>query len=167
MRHFERKARPVTKLNECPHFNTPFLCPLTLPHIAENLLHFVDIVCCCLVLFPIVGQVRSLESALTSESASKATERTITKLTLFRHFYVLVIAYIYFTRILVFLVSTLLTYKHSWLAHFFNEGGTLLFYATTGWKFRPKKQNPYLELSQLDRDGEDDDDEEDDRSSSR
>jgi len=120
----------------------------------ENFLHFVDIVCCCLILFPIVGQVRALESTLQS----KATERTIEKLMLFRQFYVMVIVYVYFTRILVFLVATLLTFKHAWLSSFFNEGGTLVFYTTVGYKFRPKKQNPYLELRQLD-DSDDDDDE--------
>ena len=101
----------------------------------ENFLHLVDIICCCAILFPIVWQVRSLENVI-GEGGSKAEERTIEKLTLFRQFYVLVIVYIYFTRILVFLVATLLTFKHAWLSNFFEEGGTLIFYVMVGWKFR-------------------------------
>ena len=123
----------------------------------ENFLHFVDIICCCAIMFPIVWQVRSLEK-MVMNGDSKATERTIEKLTLFRQFYVLVICYIYFTRILVFLVSTLLTFKHAWLSHFFEEGGTMVFYFMVGLKFRPKKANPYLELRQLDDDGDGDGD---------
>lgn len=33
-----------------------------------------------------------------------------------------------------------------------NQGATLLFYAVTGYKFRPMRSNPYLRISQEDDD---------------
>ena len=115
----------------------------------ENVLHFVDIICCCAILFPIVWQVRALEAAV--EADGKA-ERSIQKLTLFRQFYITVVCYIYFTRILIYLVATVLTYKATWLRYFFSELATVAFYVITGWKFRPKENNPYLQVKNDDSD---------------
>jgi hypothetical protein len=116
----------------------------------ENILHLVDIICCCAILFPIVWQVRALEEAV---AADEKAERTIKKLTLFRQFYVLVVSYIYFTRIIVYLIATMLSYNDTWLQAFFSEGATLVFYTTVGYKFRPQARNPYLALRGYD--GED------------
>ncbi|KOB67351.1 Uncharacterized protein OBRU01_19946, partial [Operophtera brumata] len=51
---------------------------------------------------------------------------------LFRHFYVMVVCYIYFTR---FIVSIL---------KMFRELATLVFFVLTGYKFRPAAANPYF-----------------------
>jgi len=69
---------------------------------------------------------------------------SIHKLTLFRQFYILVVSYIYFTRIIVFLITTMLPYSYAYLSDLLTEGATLAFYVTVGWKFRPKERNPYL-----------------------
>ena len=117
----------------------------------ENVLHLVDLICCCAILFPIVWQIRSLETAVAADGRA---ERSIKKLTLFRQFYIMVVAYIYFTRIIVYLVATALTYESTWLQFFFDESATLVFYAVTGWKFRPVTNNPYLAIKN-DEDDED------------
>lgn len=117
----------------------------------ENVLHLVDLICCCAILFPIVWQIRSLETAV---AANGRAERSIKKLTLFRQFYIMVVCYIYFTRIIVFLVATALTYESTWMQWFFDESATLVFYVVTGWKFRPVTNNPYLALKS-DEDDED------------
>ena len=109
----------------------------------EYTLRLVDLICCGAILFPIVWQVRALEEAV---AADEKAERTIRKLTLFRQFYILVVCYIYFTRIIVFLIATMLTYKESWIEGFFNELATLMFYITVGYKFRPQDRNPYISL---------------------
>jgi G protein-coupled receptor 107 len=59
-------------------------------------------------------------------------------------FYLMVVAYIYFTRIVVFLVKATLPYELLWLQQLFDESATLLFYFLTGFKFRPADANPYL-----------------------
>ena len=146
-------------------------------------LHLVDILCCCAVLVPIVWQVNQLEKSVavddpdhpnyngglvedgdedcsghsgasdsTTDNAEKG--RILQKLKLFRSFYLLVVAYVYSTRILVYLFATLLNYKHLWVRYFVIEVVTLTFYVVTGYQFRPMVENPYLGLKK----DEDDDD---------
>ncbi|KAG4958185.1 hypothetical protein JHK87_034818 [Glycine soja] len=55
----------------------------------------VDVVCCCAVLFPIVWSIKNLREAARTDG--KAAAVNLMKLTLFRHYYVVVICYIYFT----------------------------------------------------------------------
>ena len=136
-------------------------------------LHFVDILCCCAVLVPIVWQVNSLEKSVeaeidkatnddkstTSNKSTAVTEvesevptsveaaKTLRKLKQFRSFYLLVVAYIYFTRIVVFLFATILGFRQTWLRYFITELGTLAFYAVVGVLFRPMEDNPYLEMT--------------------
>lgn len=74
------------------------------------------------------------------------------KLTLFRQFYLLVVAYIYFTRIVIFLVQATLPYDLLWLQALFDEGATFLFYCVTGAKFKPADANPYLAVDTQERD---------------
>lgn len=112
-------------------------------------LHLVDILCCCAVLVPIVWQVNALEKSLEgadAETSSSTMEqrRTLSKLKLFRSFYLTVIAYIYFTRILIYLFATMLDYRHTWIRYLISELATLLFYVVTGLRFQPMKENPFL-----------------------
>ncbi len=64
------------------------------------------------------------------------------KLDLFRSFYLTVVAYIYFTRIVVYLLASALSYNHTWWRYLIAELGTLLFYVTIGIKFRPRVESP-------------------------
>ena len=101
------------------------------------------------MLFPIVWSIRHLRQAAAADGKM---ENTLKKLTLFRQFYLLVVAYIYFTRIVVFLVKATLPYDLLWLQPFCDEGATFLFYFVTGWKFRPADANPYLAVETQERD---------------
>lgn len=111
------------------------------------ILHLIDILCCCAVLVPIVWQVNALEKSMENNgegAPSEDDERTMSKLKLFRSFYLSVVAYIYFTRIMVYLFATLLDYRHTWIRYFITELATLAFYIITGLTFRPKSENPYV-----------------------
>ena len=112
-------------------------------------LHMVDIICCCAVLVPIVWQVQSLENGMESTEGERRRSsaddvRTLSKLKRFRSFYFLVVAYIYFTRIVVFLFAPVLDYRHTWIRYFVTELVTLAFYIVVGLKFRPMSESPYL-----------------------
>lgn len=123
-------------------------------------LHLIDILCCCAVLLPIVWQVNTLEKSIGEEVEDMTDEereqqlessekgQILRKLRLFRSFYLLVVAYIYSTRILVYLFSTMLDYRHLWVQHFVVELVTLAFYVTVGCMFRPMTENPYLSVGQ-------------------
>lgn len=109
----------------------------------RDVLHLVDIMCCCAILFPIVWSINHLK--LAAEADGKASSN-LKKLTIFREFYVMVVAYIYVTRIAVYLLSASIPFNQLYLADIFNELTTLLFYMVTGYKFRPAPDNPYLPI---------------------
>ena len=85
-------------------------------------------------------------SSSGSSPARPPDERLAAKLKLFRSFYLLVIAYIYITRIVVYLFASVLSYRHTWIRFFVVELVTLIFYCTVGMLFRPMNENPYLHL---------------------
>ncbi|KAL6534237.1 Protein CANDIDATE G-PROTEIN COUPLED REPTOR 7 [Orobanche hederae] len=103
----------------------------------------VDIICCCAIIFPIVWSIRSLRE--TSKTDGKAA-RNLAKLTLFRQFYIVVIGYLYFTRIVVFALRTIAAYKYQWVANAAEEVASLAFYAIIFYMFRPVEKNEYFAL---------------------
>jgi G protein-coupled receptor 107 len=134
-----------------------------------GILHIVDILCCCAVLVPIVWQVNDSEkdaqvnfeeeengaerehltSSETATDDEQETDPALSKLKLFRSFYLLVVSYIYSTRILVYLFSSVLSYKYLWVQNFMMEVITLTFYVMVGFLFRPKSESSqYQTLSQ-------------------
>lgn len=116
----------------------------------KAILHFIDILCCCTVLFPIVWQVSALEADAESEESARA----VRKLKLFRTFYVLVVSYIYFTRVVVFLVATVLGFRYTWMSFLLSELGTMVFYVIVGYKFKPITENEGIEMKEKEKDEE-------------
>ncbi|CAD7705204.1 unnamed protein product [Ostreobium quekettii] len=110
----------------------------------KDMFRLVDIVCCCAILFPIVWSIKHLREG--AESDGKAAVN-MEKLTLFRQFYVLVVVYIYFTRIIVYLLQTTLSFEQSWMSNAAEELATLTFYLLVGIKFRPHSENRYFRLA--------------------
>ncbi|XP_076938638.1 protein CANDIDATE G-PROTEIN COUPLED RECEPTOR 7-like [Bidens hawaiensis] len=107
----------------------------------------VDIICCCAIIFPIVWSIRSLRE--TSKTDGKAA-RNLAKLTLFRQFYIVVIGYLYFTRIVVFALKTIAAYKYQWVASAAEEIASLVFYLVMFYMFRPVEKNEYFVLDDED-----------------
>lgn len=113
----------------------------------RDIMHMVDIVCCCAILFPIVWSIKQLRDG--AETDGKAA-RVLHKLTLFRQFYIMVVSYIYFTRIIVYLLESTLNYKLIWMSNLASELATLAFYIACGISFRPMpaNANPYFQLTE-------------------
>ncbi|KAK9072758.1 hypothetical protein SSX86_009193 [Deinandra increscens subsp. villosa] len=107
----------------------------------------VDIICCCAIIFPIVWSIRSLRE--TSKTDGKAA-RNLAKLTLFRQFYIVVIGYLYFTRIVVFALKTIAAYRYQWVASAAEEIASLAFYLVMFYMFRPVEKNEYFVLDEED-----------------
>ncbi|XP_054802695.1 protein CANDIDATE G-PROTEIN COUPLED RECEPTOR 7-like [Prosopis cineraria] len=105
----------------------------------------VDIICCCAIIFPIVWSIRSLRE--TSKTDGKAA-RNLAKLTLFRQFYIVVIGYLYFTRIVVFALRTIAAYKYQWVSQAAEEIASLAFYMVMFYMFRPVEKNEYFVLDE-------------------
>ncbi|GMR31014.1 hypothetical protein PMAYCL1PPCAC_01209, partial [Pristionchus mayeri] len=112
---------------------------------------FLDMICCFAIFFPIIWSMQLLsEGARTDGKAAFNLE----KLRLLRQFYLLVIAYIYSTRIIKYMLQFAMPFNLEWMTAAMVEVSTLLFFIIVGIKFAPVPRNPYLRLSL---DGEDDD----------
>lgn len=101
----------------------------------------VDVICCCAVLFPIVWSIKNLREAARTDGKAAVN---LMKLTLFRQYYIVVICYIYFTRVVVYALETITSYRYLWTSVVAAELATLAFYVFTGLKFRPEAHNPYF-----------------------
>jgi len=110
----------------------------------KDIFRLVDIICCGAILIPIIWSIKHLREA--SQIDGKAA-RNMRKLKLFRQFYLMVVSYIYFTRIIIYLVDATLPFRLVWLGDFFTELATLGFLCVTGYLFRPVPDNSYFELS--------------------
>lgn len=115
----------------------------------------VDLLCCGAILFPVVWSIRHLQEAAGTDGKAAINLR---KLKLFRQFYIMIVCYIYFTRIIVYLLKITVAFQYAWLDEMFKEMATYVFFVLTGYKFRPVSQNPYFSMHGGDDD--DDDDEE-------
>lgn len=101
----------------------------------------VDIICCAAVFFPIIWSIKNLREA--SKTDGKAA-RNLEKLTLFKQFYVVVVSYLYFTRIFLSAFIAMLSYKYRWTVTAAEEGASLGFYLFVFYNFQPVEKNPYL-----------------------
>lgn len=117
----------------------------------RDLLILVDLLCCGCILFPVVWSIRHLQEASRTDGKAAVNLR---KLKLFRHFYVMIVCYIYFTRIIVYLLKITVPFQYGWLDEMFREMATYVFFVLTGYKFRPAAHNPYFSVP-LDDDEED------------
>ncbi|XP_054719453.1 protein GPR107-like [Uloborus diversus] len=107
----------------------------------------VDLICCGAIMFPVVWSIRHLQEA--SQTDGKAAI-ILEKLKLFRHFYVMIVCYIYFTRIIIYLLKITVPFQYEWLDEAFREVATFTFFIVTGINFQPTSANPYFRLSQED-----------------
>lgn len=107
----------------------------------------LDVACCCAVFLPIIWSIRSLREA--SKTDGKAA-RNLEKLTLFKHFYIVVVGYLYFTRIVVTAVMAVISYRFQWVMNAADEGASLVFYLFIFHNFQPTHKNPYLVIDDED-----------------
>ncbi|XP_075401763.1 protein GPR108 [Tenrec ecaudatus] len=113
----------------------------------KETLFLVDLICCGVILFPVVWSIRHLQDASGTDGKVAVN---LAKLKLFRHYYVMVICYVYFTRIIAILLRVAVPFQWQWLYQLLVEGSTLAFFVLTGYKFQPSGDNPYLQLPQED-----------------
>ncbi|NXI98335.1 GP107 protein, partial [Psophia crepitans] len=118
----------------------------------KEILFLVDLLCCGAILFPVVWSIRHLQEASATDGKGNNAAINLAKLKLFRHYYVMIVCYIYFTQIIAILIKIAVPFQWKWLYQLLDEMATLVFFVLTGYKFRPASDNPYLQLSQDDED---------------
>lgn len=87
----------------------------------------IDLICCGAILFPIVWSIRHLQQAARCDGKS---EESLRKLLLFRRFYIMMVCYIYCTRILVYIVDGIIDFRYCyWSTLLSNIGSAVLMIA--------------------------------------
>jgi hypothetical protein len=76
-----------------------------------------------------------------ADGGDEKARSTLARLVQFRSFYMVIVGYLYVSRVLVFVLAETLPYTRTWVAPFFEEAATLAFYAYAGWRFRPAPDN--------------------------
>ncbi|KAJ1160874.1 hypothetical protein NDU88_001364 [Pleurodeles waltl] len=114
-----------------------------------QIVFLVDLICCGAILFPVIWSIRHLQEASSTDGKAAMN---LAKLKLFRHYYIMIVCYIYFTRIIAILLKVTVSFQLQWLHEMLVEVSTLVFFVLTGYKFRPASNNPYLQLPQEDED---------------
>ncbi|KAI6227225.1 hypothetical protein M3Y95_00704200 [Aphelenchoides besseyi] len=110
-----------------------------------ELFTMLDLLCCAAILFPVVWSIRHLQEGAKTDGKAQFN---LEKLTLFRRFYVMVIIYIYSTRMGGFFLDMTLPFHQKWIAELVTQSLTLFFFVLVARSFRPIRHNPYLKLSQ-------------------
>ena len=105
----------------------------------------VDLLCCGAILFPVVWSIRHLQEAAHIDGKAAVN---LKKLKLFRRFYVIIVCYIYFTRIIVYLLKVTVPFKYEWMDVLISHAGIFVFFVLTGYHFQPTPQNPYFRVAQ-------------------
>eukprot|EP01029_Cantina_marsupialis_P003430 TRINITY_DN132828_c2_g1_i2.p1 TRINITY_DN132828_c2_g1~~TRINITY_DN132828_c2_g1_i2.p1 ORF type:complete len:434 (+),score=74.76 TRINITY_DN132828_c2_g1_i2:24-1325(+) len=116
----------------------------------RDLMTFLDIISCCVLIIPIGASVQQLAR---SSIKDKSKRQEAVRVMQFRSYYGGVVAYIATTRFLMDVVEILVPYHMEWTAVAFGEVVALAFYCFTGILFRPKSENAYMQLG-TDEDGE-------------
>ncbi|VDL69954.1 unnamed protein product [Nippostrongylus brasiliensis] len=106
---------------------------------------FTDMICCFLIIFPIIWSMHHLSEGAGSDGKAAFN---LEKLRLFRHFYMIVISYVYLTRVMKLLLQYTLPFDQEWVTDAVVELSTLVFFILVGILFRPQPSNPYLRLDQ-------------------
>ncbi|KAE8727011.1 bis(5'-adenosyl)-triphosphatase-like [Hibiscus syriacus] len=109
----------------------------------------VDVVCYCTVFLPIVWWIKNLREAAQTDNKAAAY---LMKLTQLRQYYIVVICYVYLTRVAVIAMSTFTSFEYLWTGAVVRELATVAFYVFTAYKFMPESQNPYYVIDDEEKD---------------
>lgn len=101
----------------------------------KQVLLWVDVICCCLVLPAIAWSIRNLKRAANTDG--KALENAM-RLSQFQQFYLVVIGYLYFTNIVVLFIKDALPYHLVWVPNMLSELVGLFLYCFTGFVYDEK-----------------------------
>eukprot|EP01117_Protostelium_nocturnum_P015403 TRINITY_DN5971_c0_g1_i1.p1 TRINITY_DN5971_c0_g1~~TRINITY_DN5971_c0_g1_i1.p1 ORF type:complete len:467 (-),score=107.99 TRINITY_DN5971_c0_g1_i1:136-1536(-) len=107
----------------------------------QHIFKIVDIICCAAIVVPIFWSIRHLREAAQIDGKAAIS---VKRLSLFRHFYLVVISYIYFTRIIIYLIEATLQFRMIWLGHLCSEAATIIFFCFVGYNFRPTSAQDFL-----------------------
>lgn len=109
----------------------------------KDILQILDLACCCAVLLPLIWSMKNLREV--SESSDKAAA-AMQQMAVFRNFYIVILVYIYLTRVIVVVIEGFLPFDYVFVAVVIRELVAIGFYSYTGYRFRPFAQGVYSQL---------------------
>lgn len=92
----------------------------------RDVLYVLDIICCILIVLPIIWSIKHLRAAAETDNKDIKATRNLERLRRFRTFYLVTVAFVYFTRIIVFLLQSTLPFELTWMANVFSEMASFL-----------------------------------------
>eukprot|EP00744_Colponema_vietnamica_P016052 GILI01022506.1.p1 GENE.GILI01022506.1~~GILI01022506.1.p1 ORF type:complete len:466 (-),score=71.40 GILI01022506.1:80-1351(-) len=101
----------------------------------RDTLRLVDIGCCVAVLLPVITSIHSLRS-----TTDRAEQRRLGRLRQFRTFYIVVVGYMFITRVALDYVVAVAPYFLTWAPAAIGELGAFFLYFVAGFMFRPAAQ---------------------------
>lgn len=107
----------------------------------RQILLWVDVICCCLILPAIAWSIRNFKN-----SKDERSQKNATRLAQFQQFYLVVIGYLYFTRIISLFIKDSLPFNYIWLPDLLSQLVSMFLFVFTGFRFRPMKENPYTSV---------------------
>jgi G protein-coupled receptor 107 len=109
-----------------------------------DLFRFLDVLCLLAVLLPLVWSMKNLRDVADQEEKAALT---LNRMRLFRTFYLVVVGYIYATRVLLVVIVASLPFTMTWVGAFFKElvAGCLYLYIVNAFKPSDEK-NLYEQL---------------------
>ncbi|MCI31012.1 protein GPR107-like [Trifolium medium] len=72
----------------------------------------------------------------------------LAKLTLFKQFYIVIIGYLCLTRIVVFMLRTIVAYDYQWVSNAAEETASFAFFIVMFYMFRPVERNECFVLDE-------------------
>eukprot|EP01080_Neovahlkampfia_damariscottae_P002848 gene2848-4691_t len=98
----------------------------------KSILLWIDVICCFLVLPVIAWSIRNLKNSKDEKSVSVAV-----RLNQFQQFYLIVIAYLYFTRVAIQFIRDSLPPNIEWMVEILREMASIGLFIFTGFRFKP------------------------------
>lgn len=111
----------------------------------RQILLWVDVICCCLVLPAIAWSIRNFKN-----SKDERSQKNAVRLGQFQQFYLVVIGYLYFTRIISLFIKDTLPFNYLWIPDLLSQLVSMFLFLFTGVRFRPMKENPYIHVNSED-----------------
>eukprot|EP00758_Cryptobia_borreli_P010259 Tbor_TRINITY_DN5555_c3_g2::TRINITY_DN5555_c3_g2_i1::g.13289::m.13289 len=118
----------------------------------RDTLWIIDVVCCIVVLLPVVTSIYSLRS-----TNDRDARRNVKRLRFFFAFYIITLLFIYMTRIMLTTLASSVAYDKTWVPPLLTEVSALIYYIITGWLFRPNEAPGWEPASIYDRAADDHD----------
>jgi G protein-coupled receptor 107 len=121
----------------------------------KSIMLWIDVISCFLVLPVIAWSIRNLKNSKDEKSVA-----TSVRLNQFQQFYLIVIAYLYFSRVVVQFIRDGLPPSYGWIPEILRELSSLGVFLFSGFRFRPAspvKEEEEYKVVKTNSDDEDDD----------